>query len=158
MTRHLFPRDPSLAWKQNRRISGCWGLGAGRHPIRAGLWDRHPEPASRVGPGIPLVSSSQQPAFLHLHTGLCVSLRGHSPVGSPSLCLWAPPSHRAQLSRSRGLKPRLPDCSAWCLQRLGLCQRGLRPLCKHRCLTSPWQGWFCHQFFMNEKSVFIKMK
>lgn len=144
VTRHLFPRDPSPAWKQNRHISGCWGLGAGCHPIRMGLWDRHPEPASRLGPGTPLVSSSQQRGFLCLPTGPCASLRGLVPHRSLPLCSTLSSS---TLSRSRGLNPHLPDRSAWCLQRLGLCQRGLCPLCKHGCLTSPWHGWFCHQFF-----------
>lgn len=74
-----------------------WGLGMGHHPISVGLWDRpggvggyrlqisrpHPDTWNQppgVGPGIPFVSSSQQPGLLRLPTGPCASLESHGPV------------------------------------------------------------------------------
>lgn len=135
------------------------GFGGGMPPYQGGALGQTPRTSLQGGTRNPLGKQLTAASFpASAHWAVCVPQRSPPCRFPVALCLWAPRSHRTQLSRSRGLNPRLPDRSAWCPQRLGLCQRGLRPLCKHRCLTSPWQGWFCHQFFMNEKSVFIKMK
>lgn len=169
VTRHFFPRDSSPAWRQNICVSGCgvwgwdttlsvWGFGTGLG-VCVGVQttdfqapSRHLESASRGGTRNPICKQlTAARSAASAHWAVCIPGKSWPRLGPPSC-------YRAQLSRSWGLNPRLPDSSAWCLQRLDLYQRGSRPLCKHRCLTHPWQELFCHQFFRNEKLVFIRMK